>query len=189
MEDIEIIKDVLEGDQQRYALIVRKYQSRIFSLCVSMLSDASLAEDAAQEIFVKAYRSLSRFQGHSSFYTWLYRIASNHCLDLLRKKSRNKTQSWEALVEEKGEQIHELLTASGKEEASAESSELIQRVLSCLSPEYRLILVMREIEGLSYQEIAASLHCSLDAVKARLRRAREDFERKLRHFWESENVK
>ncbi len=189
MDDQEIIQSILSGDQNAYALLVRKYQNRIYSHCVSMLSDFSLAQDAVQEVFIKAYQSLNKFRAQSTFYTWLYRIASNHCLDILRKKSRNKSESWESLLEKKGEKIHELLTAEKPEKSRSERRELIESVLAQLNPDYRVILVLREIDGLSYDEISQTLNCSLDAVKARLKRARQDFEMKLRHFWGSENVK
>ena len=141
-----------------------------------------LAEDAAQEIFFKAYQALKNFRGQSAFSTWLYRIASNHCLDLLRKRQREHTESWEALIEESGEQLHELLTASQDPKAILADTELVQRALTQLSPDYRLILTLREIEGLSYEELAEALHCSLDAIKARLRRARQELLERVRHF-------
>jgi len=167
---------------------VRKYQGRILQLCASILSDPYEAEDAAQEIFIKAYQSLSKFRGTSSFSTWLYRIATNHCRDLLRKKSRRRTESWEALVEREGDQLIRVLSAPHDPILTQEDTDLIKRLLSCLSPEYRMILTLREIQGLCYQEIAAVMHCSLDSVKARLRRARQDLKEKLRHFLGSGNV-
>ena len=147
-----------------------------------------LAEDAAQEIFFKAYQALKSFRGQSAFSTWLYRIASNHCLDLLRKRQRERTESWEALIEESGEQFHELLTASPDPKTTLANTELVQRALAQLSPDYQLILTLRETEGLSYEELAEALHCSLDAIKARLRRARQELLERVRHFWGSDSV-
>ena len=161
---------------------MRTHQARILRLCTALLGDSALAEDAAQEIFFKVYQALPAFRGQSAFSTWLYRIASNHCLDLLRKRQRERTESWEALVEESGEQLHELLTASQDPKAILADTELVQRALAQLSPEYRLILTLREVEGLSYKELAGTLHCSLDAVKARLRRSRQELLEHLRHF-------
>ena len=178
----------MNGQPNAYADLVRRYQMRVLQLCVSMLSNHAQAEDAAQEIFFKAYESLKRFRQDSSFSTWLYRIASNHCLDLLRKKSRHKTESWDGLIEEKGEKIQELLVAPQDPDRAREDAELVRYVLSCLNPDYRLVLTLREIHGLNYQEIAQAMNCSLDSVKARLRRARRDFEEKLRHSLKSENV-
>lgn len=186
-DDRKIIQNILSGDRDAYAGLVRKYQDRILSLCISMLTDAKEAEDAAQEAFTKAFYALPRFKGNSSFYTWLYRIASNHCLDIARKKGRHRAHSWEELLEEKGDEI-EALVSHADDSAREDDAELVREVLSRLSPDYRLILTLREIEGFSYEEIAAALDCSLDAVKGRLKRAREDFREKLRHLKDSENV-
>lgn len=153
-----------------------------------MLSDATDAEDAAQEIFIKAYQSLNRFRGASPFSTWLYRIAANHCRDLLRKKSRRRVESWDALLEKEGDRFQKLLSDPPGTAKTMEDSDLVKRVLSQLSLEQRMVLILREIEGLSYHEMAQTLNCSLDAVKGRLRRAREDFEKMLRHFLGGENV-
>ena len=188
MEEFELIQKIIDGDQEAYSEIVIKYKDRIFQLCYSMLSDAASAEDAAQEIFIKAYQKLNRFKYSSSFFTWLYRIASNHCLDLLRARSRHKTESLDSLIEKEGDKINDFFAASPNSQKLIADKEIVQKILSLLSPEYRLILTLREVEGMSYQEIAGSLHCSLDAVKARLKRAREDFEKKFRHFSASENV-
>ena len=147
-----------------------------------------LAEDAAQETFFKAYQALPAFRGQSAFSTWLYRIASNHCLDLLRKRQREQTESWEALVEESGEQIQELRTTPHDPKTALANTELVQRALAQLSPDYRLILTLREIEGLSYEELAEALHCSLDAIKARLRRARQELLERVRHFLSAGSV-
>ena len=181
LEDQEIIHKILEGNDSIFAELVRKYQARIITLCTSMLSDAKEAEDAAQEVFVKAFYALHNFQGRSSFYTWLYRIASNRCLDLMRKKYRYKTQSWDELLEQKGDEIERLLAKNESPESSRDN-ELVHEALSHLKPEWRLILTLREIQGLSYEEIAETLGCSLDAVKSRLQRSRRDLKEKLRHF-------
>jgi RNA polymerase sigma-70 factor (ECF subfamily) len=167
---------------------VRKYQGKILKYCISMLTNTAEAEDAAQEIFIKAYQSLNQFRGASSFSTWLYRIAYNHCRDILRKISRHHTESWEALAEREGDKLERLLSVPHDSIMALEDCELIIRVLSHLPSDYRTVLVLREIEGLSYQEIAETLNCSLDAVKARLRRARQNFEEKLRHFLGSGDV-
>ena len=150
-------------------------------LCLSLISNSTQAEDAAQEIFIKAYQSLSRFRGDSSFSTWLYRIAANHCRDLLRKKTREHSESWNDLMERYGESLEKMLVGSNPP-FSRDDADLAHRILSLLSPEYRLILSLREGQGLSYQEIAQTLECTLDAVKARLRRARCELQEKLRHF-------
>ncbi len=182
IEERELIRKVLSGDCGAYAGIVRSYQAKVLGLCASLLGNAAQAEDAAQEIFIKAYRSLGVFRGDSAFSTWLYRIAANHCKDLLRKRARERTESFDALIEASGDAIQKLLEPSCDPAAAAEASDLVERLLSCLSADERLILTLREVQGLSYREISQTLQCSLDAVKSRLRRARESLDQKLRHF-------
>ena len=157
-------------------------------LCTSLLCDPTLAEDAAQEIFLKAYKALEKFRGESAFSTWLYRIAANHCKDLLRKRAREKTESWDALLEEHGDQVQELLVSAKGSGSGDPNTELADAVLSQLPPDYRLLLTLREVQGLSYEELADTLHCSVDAIKARLQRARQTLQDKLRHFLRSESV-
>ncbi len=161
---------------------MRSYQAKVLRLCTSLLSNAAEAEDAAQEIFIKTYQSLRLFRGDSKFSTWFYRIAANHCKDLLRKRSREKTQSLDALMEESGDTFQKRLEPSSDPAARAEAADRVEKFLSFLSPDERLILTLREVQGLSYDEISQTLQCSLDAVKSRLRRAREALQEKLRHY-------
>ena len=182
MEDHELIQSILSGQQEDYAHLVRKYQPRVMRLCGSLLTDPILAEDAAQDIFLKAYQALPRFRRDASFSTWLYRIAANHCKDLLRKRAREKTESWDALVEQNGERIEQLLVAPDDQRTAVANAELAHRILCHLPVDYRLILTLREVEGLTYKQLAQTLSCSIDAVKARLRRARHALQERLRHF-------
>ena len=181
IEDDEIIRSVRAGRRDDYAQLVRKYQLRVRRLCVAVLADAALADDAAQEIFLKAYRGLKTFRGQAAFSTWLYRIAANHCADVLRRRAREPTESWEALIEQHGEQIERLLARSPDPKASVAAADLVRKVLSHLTPADRLLLTLREAEGLSYQELAETLRCSVDAIKARLRRARQRLLKRTRH--------
>jgi len=188
IEDYDIILDVLAGNQNAYAEIVRKYQSRIRGYCVTALRDSALAEDAAQEIFIKAYQALERFQGKSALSTWLYRIAVNHCTDMIRKRARQKTESWEALLEREGEKIEALFSAAAPEQSTDEQKELLTKLLSHLPEKSRQMLILREVEGLSYQELAQALNCTQDAVKARLKRTRKELEIIFRHQLKSGHV-
>ncbi len=188
MEDQDIIQRVLQGEQTAFAGLIQKYQGRVFQLCISMLSDYREAEDAAQEIFVKVFYALNRFKGQSSFYTWLYRIASNHCLDVLRKKSRHRSESLDQLIENKGDEIERLLSRGKKSDEVSYDQEIVHHALSLLAPDYRLILTLRELEGMTYDEIADSLRCSRDAVKGRLKRARRDFKKIIQPFLDRQSV-
>lgn len=193
MEDFQIIQAVLKGDREAYAELIRAHHARILSLCLSMLLDRSEADDAAQEVFVKAFASLYQYKQDLSFQAWLYRIASNHCLDLLRKKKRQKTDSLDSLLEQKGDHLEDLAARTAdlgrRIEEKEEKVQLALRVLSYVSPEQRQILILRELDGLSYEEISAVLHCSLDAVKARLKRARQQLQEKARHFLEQRSFR
>ncbi|MBI4396112.1 MAG: sigma-70 family RNA polymerase sigma factor [Elusimicrobia bacterium] len=161
-DDKRIIREVLAGEREAYAELVRLYHVKVITLCLSLLGNPTQAEDAAQDVFLKAYRNLSRFRQESAFSTWIYRIAYNHCLNLLRARKRNPSEPLEAMTETQGE-------AGVKEGAPS----AVEDVLSRLPPDYREVLTLREVQGLTYAEIAQAMECSLDSVKARLRRARQ----------------
>lgn len=185
--DDELIESVLSGRQEDFAELVRRHHARIFALCASMLG-ASAADDAAQEVFLKAHARLKDFRRDSAFSTWLYRVASNHCLDLLRREARRKTDSLEALTERDGATLQRLLLDPSDRTRSLEEADLVRAVLARLPEDYRLILTLRELEGLEYKEIMAALDCSLDSVKAKLQRARRQFREILGHILPPEDV-
>lgn len=161
---------------------MRKHEVRVRTQCFMMLSNTAEAEDAAQEVFIKAYQSLGAFHGKAAFSTWIYRIASNYCLDVLRKRQRRKTESLDALREKDGEKAEALLVSMAEPEYPQETAEMLAQVLSTLPEKSREMIVLREVQGLSYEEIAKLLECTLDAVKSRLKRARQELELKCRHF-------
>jgi RNA polymerase sigma-70 factor, ECF subfamily len=188
-EDAATVKSVLSGDTEAYAALVRRYHGKVFQLCYGMLGAKDRAEDAAQEAFIKAFTRLSQFRSEAAFSTWLYRLTSNHCLDLLRARNRHRTESWDQLLETQGERAEALLNAPTPPEGP--SDELLQTVhtlLAELKPEYRTILTLREWQGLTYEEMASVLETSLDSVKARLRRARQQLAEKLRHVLSASTV-
>src|SRR3989344_1214542 len=131
--DLEIIRKVTSGDAAAYQGLVRKYQDKVFRLCVSMLRDSG-AEDAAQEVFIKVYESLSRFRGESAFSTWLYRVASNHCLNILAKRKREKTESLDALMERSAEGFPSA-PASHSPLNLLEKKHSVQSILKEMSPD------------------------------------------------------
>lgn len=156
--------------------------------CFSMLSNRTDAEEAAQDVFVKAYQSLPKFKGNSTFSTWLYRITANHCLDVLRKRNRRRTVSWDSLLEQEGEKVHRLFSTPSNSGSQMEDRQLTDKILSTLPEDYRTILTLREADSLEYQEIAEILGCSLDAVKGRLARARKSLQENLRPFLAGKDV-
>ena len=185
--DNELIERVLAGSQDDYAELIRRHHARIAGLCVSMLGP-SAADDAAQEVFLKAYGRLKDFRRDSAFSTWLYRVASNHCLDALRSETRRRSESLEALTEREAPSLQRLLADPRDEVRRFEDAELVRAVLDRLPEDYRLILTLRELEGLEYRELMDALDCSMDSVKAKLQRARKLFRETLRHILPSERV-
>jgi len=165
-----VTKDNLPGFEE----IMRTYQDRIFNLCVYMLRDRQDAQDAAQETFIKVFRNLHGFEPNSSLYTWIYRIGINTCLDQRRKR---KPRSLESDLP-----FEEVCSRMGVENPyeSVEASELLRWSLQNLPEKLRTVIVLKEMEGLSYEEIAGVLEISLGTVKSRLSRARDELRRLLR---------
>ncbi|MHB2025980.1 MAG: RNA polymerase sigma factor [Elusimicrobiota bacterium] len=180
---------IRSGEIQLYGELVRRHYSKIKGLCLSLLSDSALSEDACQDVFLKAYRFLGGFERESSFPTWIYRIASNHCLDLMRRAAREKTESLDFILEsEYGEPSPKFMPAEPDVSKAVELRDLADRILARLPPDYRAILALKEVQGLNYKELAQTLDCSIDAVKGRLKRARAELERIARHFSASSRV-
>ncbi len=180
--DAEIVRKIRRGRSALYAELMRRHYPKIFCLCLSLLKDPSMADDAAQEAFLKSYRSLDKFREDSSFLTWIHRIAANRCLDLIRLKAREKENSLDTMLEISENHSFREVESSLLIESSLINSDLVEKIMSRLPVEYRLILVLREVQGFNYQEISQVLECSLDSVKARLRRARLACGEALRHF-------
>lgn len=176
-----MIERVLDGSQDEYAELVRRHHARVAGLCASMLGSAG-ADDAAQEVFLKAYARLKDFRRDSAFSTWLYRVAANHCLDALRKEARRRESSLDALAETDAPRLERLLAAPDGAERATEDADLVRRVLAELPEDYRMILTLREMEGLEYKELMDALDCSMDSVKAKLQRARRRFREIVRHI-------
>jgi RNA polymerase sigma-70 factor, ECF subfamily len=164
-----------KGDKDAFRHLVETHQDRLFGLVLSMVSNREQAEDLVQEIFVKAYFALESFEGHSSFYTWLYRIASNHCLDYLRKHRPDQISLDRPLTEDSEMTFEDTLQAPRTEhpESSVEDPSEAASLLAALEPDQRLILSLRELEGRSYEELADMLNCPVNTIKSRLNRARE----------------
>ncbi len=169
------------GDLDAFDELVRKYESKIYTVAYRFTGSHADANDLAQETFIRVYQSLGTFRGDSSFATWLYRIAANVCRDELRRQQRRKKVSLDEIMSNTGGNLYLADDALSPEE-SMERSELqraVQKCLNTLTDEQRLILVMREMQGLSYEEIAASLDCSLGTVKSRLNRSRQALKQKV----------
>jgi RNA polymerase sigma-70 factor (ECF subfamily) len=182
--DQDIVARCRSGDPEAFAELVRKYQSRVLTLAARILDNRSEAEDVAQDIFVKIFQSLHDFRGASRFSTWLYRITVNHCLNYIRRRTR---QQQTLVVTEPGEWMQESSPSSPyKTLEQKERWTLVQAKLQVLSPEHRTIILLRDFEGLSYEEIADVLQLESGTVKSRLHRARMELKSLLEPYLASE---
>ncbi|WP_130850372.1 RNA polymerase sigma factor [Intestinimonas timonensis] len=176
MTEQELVERAKKGEEAAFEVLVTDNEKRIYNLCRRLTGNPEDAAELTQEAFLNAWRGLSRFQGESSFSTWLYRLASNACIDFLRKEKRRQNLSMTVSLddEEEARQV-ELPDERYAPERELERTEVRQAVaagLERLTPEHRQVLVMREINGLSYAEIGAVLGLEEGTVKSRIARAR-----------------
>jgi len=182
--DAKLVARVQQGDKAAFDLLVLKYQRKILRLLSRMLRDQSDIEDVMQEAFIKAYRALPQFRGESAFYTWLYRIAINTARNWMSSQGR-RPSSPNGNQTEEGETFDEIdnLTDNNTPEsmlASREIAESVNMTIQELPQELRTAIVLREIDGLSYEEIAEAMSCPIGTVRSRIFRAREAIAAKLR---------
>ncbi len=163
LEDDQVVENVLAGDTDQFALLVKRYQVLVRSYCGQMLGDPERGWDESQEVFLKAYKKLSTFRGESKFSSWLMKIAKNHCIDCSRSSWFRKLVSLDN---------SKPLTDRGHEPA-IEAGDLSKLIINSLQDDQRAVLILREVEGYSYAEIAEILEISQDAVKGKIKRARE----------------
>lgn len=181
--DYELIQQVREGDKQAFDVLVQKYQFKILKLVNRYVNDPSEAMDVAQESFMKAYRALDKFRGESAFYTWLYRIAINTAKNHVVLQSRRIIEADVEVVD-----MEQALTKANLKEYSApekilldvEIETAVNEVIQHLPKELRTAITLREIDGMSYEEIAAVMSCPVGTVRSRIFRAREAIERRIR---------
>ncbi len=186
-DDGELVRRFLEGDGQAFEALVVRHRNRVFGLCVRLLGSRTYAEEAAQEVFVKVYRNLARFRGDSKFTTWLYRVTLNHCRNVQAYRARRHEKRHDSLdartEDEDGLGPKRELPAGG---ASAEDELLkgerlafLREEMARLDPIWREILLLRDVEGLSYEEIGVALELAAGTVKSRIHRARGELRRRL----------
>jgi RNA polymerase sigma-70 factor (ECF subfamily) len=180
-----LVLRVQSGDQKAFELLVAKYQRRIFRLISRFVRDAALAEDVAQETFLRAYRAIGQFRGDSQFYTWLYRIAVNTAKKSLSDSARDPVIRESSTISEDGETFvsGEQLTDMETPEAVLASREIARTVnaaMEALPEDLRTAIALREIEGMSYEDIAQAMNCPVGTVRSRIFRAREAIARQLR---------
>jgi RNA polymerase sigma-70 factor (ECF subfamily) len=180
--DEDLVLRVQQGDKSAYDLLVIKYQHKIVQLVNRYVKDPSESQDVAQEAFIKAYRALGSFRGESAFYTWLYRIAINTAKNYLMSRSRRNVDMQidvqDAEVYENLPQLHGQETPE-RELLSREIVETIKSAIAKLPEEMRVAIMLREFEGMSYEEIAQAMDCPVGTVRSRIFRAREAIDSKL----------
>lgn len=182
--DHQLVLRVQRGDKRAFELLVLKYQRKVFRLLSRLIRDPAEIEDVAQEAFIKAYRALPNFRGDSAFYTWLYRIAINTAKNYLVAQGRRAPTSTETEVEDAenmddGEQLRDVDTPDSML-LSKQVGEAVNRAIERLPEELRTAIVLRELEGLSYEEIAEAMNCPIGTVRSRIFRAREAIAAELR---------
>jgi len=181
----EWVRRVQRGERETYARLVETYQRKVFGLVYHLVRRHDEVEDLAQEIFIKAYRAIRSYDGRASFWTWLSRIAVNHCYDYLRRERSARVSYYWQMPEETQRELEahaESPQPGGQDQAQRTAArDMVDQLLARASAEDRTILVLKELEELSVQEIAEVLDLNMSTVKVRLHRARkrmlEDFER------------
>lgn len=194
--DLMLVERTVAGDQKAYELLVIKYQRRIERLIGRMVRDVDLVQDIAQETFIRAYRALAQFRGEAQFYTWLYRIAVNTAKKALVDLKRDPLVSESALrggddEDETSSVGNELTTAETPETvlAAKEIAAAVNAAMEALPDELRQAVTLREIEGLSYEEIAEAMSCPIGTVRSRIFRAREAISAKVKPMLENQSGK
>ena len=174
-ELVEMAQNAANGDLRAYDLLVTRWQERVLANCRYLTRSPDDSEDLAQEVFVKGFFHLSKFEGRSTFGTWIRRIKVNHCLNFLRsKKNRTMVDADDEIVVSGAPEMHVAPTAVQQTE-NLDRQQAIRQVLDAMPDTLRLPLLMRDLDGLSYQEIADTLEIGLSATKMRIKRAREQF--------------
>jgi RNA polymerase sigma-70 factor (ECF subfamily) len=183
--DLQIVRRVQSGDVRAFELLVAKYQRRILRLIARFIRDPAEVEDLAQDTFMRAYRAIAQFRGDSAFYTWLYRIAVNTAKKSLADGKRDRviaqtdTENEDGETFADGEQLTDDATPEA-EMASRQIAEAVNAAVEDLPEELRQAITLREVEGLSYEEIAELMQCPIGTVRSRIFRAREAIAERLK---------
>ena len=174
-EDARLVSSFLEGDRRAFDELMRAHEDRVFAVCLRILTDREAALDAVQETFITVYRKAQQFSGASAFSTWLYRIAVNTCYDQLRRTRRHQTQPLPEAVDPAD-------VRSGDTLGSIELRPDLERALANLVPEFRVAVVLSDLEGLPLQAVAEALDVPIGTVKSRIFRGRRMLAEHLRNF-------
>ncbi len=191
--DFDLVRRCQKGDEMAFSQLVQRYQKKVYVVALGMLKNPDDAMDVAQEGFVKVHRYIGNFQGTSSFYTWLYRIVVNLCIDQLRRKGRFAGDEYD-------ERVHGAKTVGGgpgvlssglgmnpsKNLSRRELADQMRQAIDELPPYHRAVILMREVEGMSYADMAKALNISKGTVMSRLHHARQKLQRSLQPYVDGE---
>ena len=181
--DLELVRRVQAGDKKAFDVLVLKYQQKVVNLVNRYMHDQDLSMDVAQEAFIKAYRGLKNFRGDSAFYTWLYRIAintaKNHLVSKARRMPATDIDAQEAEQYEGADALRHV-DSPEHEVLKEEIHHTINAAMQALPSDLRTAITLRELEGLSYEEIATTMDCPIGTVRSRIFRARESIEKELK---------
>jgi len=187
--ETKLVERAQDGDRQAFQKLVEKYQRKVYGVCIGMLKDEADSKDVSQEVFIKVYRYIDNFNFESSFYTWLYRITVNKCIDFIRKQKRKKEVDYDDEILRDGDvegDEHILPSRLGIDPDKAYGRKELRanmlKALETLSEKHRTILVLREVEGLSYLEMAEVLDVSKGTVMSRLYHARRYFQEAVEEY-------
>lgn len=192
--DAALVRRFNRGEQQAFATLVERYQDRVFSQCLRWMGDPRIAEEVAQDVFVAVYRALPRFRGEARFSTWIFRITINHCKNRRLYRSRRKTDRHEPLEGKPRDddgperQIPDTGPGTDRGVQRSEAEEILQQALDGLDEAQRTIILLRDIQDLSYDEIAEILDLPKGTVKSRLHRARAELARIVSRQISAEDV-
>ncbi len=192
-DDSELVSLARDGDRKAFKLLVQRYQQRVYGIAYGIVRNEEDALDISQQAFIKVHKHLPRFQGTSSFYTWLYRIVVNLCIDHKRRAARSMTVDYDDALDHEGgvASVNSAIAESpfrdpAKELAGSELRRELGRAMDGLSEKHRQVILLREIEGLSYKEIAEVLDISVGTVMSRLHHARHNLQSALRRYLKRE---
>jgi len=196
-DDLTLVKRVRGGDQRAFKLLVERYQRKVYAVALGMLKDKEEAMDVSQEAFVKVYKYLDHFKGDASFYTWLYRITVNICIDVIRKRQSaggeavefDETMPMDVSEANIGALGSRLGTNPQKSALRRELAEKIQEALATVPEKHRAILLLREIEGMSYEDLSRTLDIPKGTVMSRLFHARAKVQKILSQYLELDEAK
>ena len=180
MDEHELVRRCQNGDKRAMETIMRQYQQWVYNIAYGMLSNPEDASDVAQDVFLWLWENIGQFRFKSQFSTWLYRIVTNRCLNLKDQRQRRKTDPMEI---DDSQPWTPLDTATPERTVlQAEQREILQKALDALKDDYRKILILREMQDLSYEELAEVLGCSVGRVRSRLHEARQALRKAIQQF-------